>query len=64
MDTAPSTQNNGKLNNNMVATLSQASKIQDFSGGTFSLKLESDDGFMDDDLDPAMKEELDRWDGG
>ncbi|KAK4776540.1 hypothetical protein SAY86_005228 [Trapa natans] len=54
LDTSPST------NNILEANLSRAVKVQDFSSGTFSPKLELDDGFMDDDLDPAMKEELDR----
>lgn len=31
--------------------------------GTFSPKLELDDGDIDDELDPAMKEELDRFGG-
>jgi len=43
-----------------VATPHKALKLQDFSLGTFSPKLEFDDSYMDDDLDPAMKEELDR----
>ncbi|KAL3714199.1 hypothetical protein ACJRO7_006182 [Eucalyptus globulus] len=43
-----------------VATPHKALKLQDFPLGTFSPKLEFDDSYMDDDLDPAMREELDR----
>ncbi|XP_031380285.1 SKP1-like protein 21 isoform X2 [Punica granatum] len=60
VDTAPLTQNNAEVNDILVATPSKASKVQDFSGCAFSQKLEFDDSFIDDDLDPAMKEELDR----
>lgn len=60
MDTAPFTKKNGEINNILVANPSRASKVQGVSSGAFSSKLELDDGFMDDDLDPAMKEELDR----
>lgn len=31
--------------------------------GTFSTKLELDDGDIDEELDPAMEEELDRFEG-
>ena len=37
--------------------------LQDSASVTFSPKLEFDDGDIDDELDPAMKEELDRFDG-
>ncbi|XP_020581126.1 SKP1-like protein 21 isoform X2 [Phalaenopsis equestris] len=36
------------------------SEIQEVSEALFSGKLEFDDDYVDDDLDPAMKEELDR----
>lgn len=36
------------------------SDMQDVSEDLFPGKLESDDDYIDDDLDPAMKEELDR----
>jgi len=35
-------------------------RTKDSAVGTFSPKLELDDGDIDDELDPAMKEELDR----
>lgn len=35
-------------------------KLQDSASVTFSSKLDFDDGDIDDELDPAMKEELDR----
>lgn len=31
--------------------------------GTFSTKLDLDDGDIDEELDPAMEEELDRFEG-
>ncbi|XP_059667105.1 SKP1-like protein 21 isoform X2 [Cornus florida] len=43
-----------------VHTSSKTSKLQDYASVPFSLKLEFDDGDIDDELDPAMKEELDR----
>ncbi|PON44181.1 S-phase kinase-associated protein 1-like [Trema orientale] len=42
------------------ASPSRASKLQDSTTVSFSPKLEFDDVDIDDDLDPAMKEELDR----
>ncbi|KAK4749714.1 hypothetical protein SAY87_027163 [Trapa incisa] len=60
LDTSPSTKRNGEINNILEANPSRSANAQDFSSGSFSPKLEPDDGFMDDDLDPAMKEELDR----
>lgn len=43
-----------------MASASKNSKLKDSTSVSFSPKLEFDDGDMDDDLDPAMKEELDR----
>ncbi|XAR53646.1 hypothetical protein NMG60_11022276 [Bertholletia excelsa] len=42
-----------------VTTPNGTSKLQDTASGSFSPKLEFDDD-IDDELDPAMKEELDR----
>ncbi|XP_050252750.1 SKP1-like protein 21 isoform X1 [Quercus robur] len=50
----------GEGNNGLLASASTSSKLQDSAAVTFSPKLEFDDGDIDDDLDPAMKEELDR----
>lgn len=55
-----SSQHDGEVNDILVATPSKASKFQDPVAAAFSPKLDFDDGFIDDDLDPAMKEELDR----
>lgn len=52
--------NNCDVNNTLVSAFNKISKLPDSSSGTFSPKLEFDDGDLDDDLDPAMKEELDR----
>lgn len=49
-----------ELNGNLLLTPNAASKFQDSASVTLSPKLESEGGDIDDDLDPAMKEELDR----
>ena len=46
-----------------MSTPSKNSKLQDLPFSTLSPKLEFDDGDIDDELDPAMKEQLDRLDG-
>ena len=46
----------------LVSTPSKTSKLQELPASTFSPKLEFDDGDIDDELDPAMKEQLDRLD--
>ena len=51
-----------EVNNVVLASPSTSSKLQDSAVVTFSPKLEFEDGDIDDDLDPAMKEELDRLD--
>ncbi|KAK9293076.1 hypothetical protein L1049_021060 [Liquidambar formosana] len=51
---------NGAVDDNSVPSPSKSSKLQDSAAVSFSPKLEFDDGDIDDDLDPAMKEELDR----
>lgn len=48
----------GGVNN--MASPSKTSKLQDSTTVSFSPKHEFDDLDIDDDLDPAMKEELDR----
>ncbi|CAN6705751.1 unnamed protein product [Malus baccata var. baccata] len=45
---------------NVESPSPSSSKLQDSTSATFSPKLDFDDGDLDDDLDPAMKEELDR----
>ncbi|KAM1183742.1 hypothetical protein ACFX13_002041 [Malus domestica] len=59
LDTLSSASHDGDTIN--VELLSpSSSKLQDSTSVTFSPKLDFDDGDLDDDLDPAMKEELDR----
>ncbi|KAF4356489.1 hypothetical protein F8388_026961 [Cannabis sativa] len=48
----------GSVNN--MASPSKTSKLQDSTAVSYSPKLDFDDVDIDDDLDPAMKEELDR----
>ncbi|KAL3524294.1 hypothetical protein ACH5RR_017128 [Cinchona calisaya] len=54
----PSSCHNGDVDN--VSSPSKNSTFQDSASPVFSPKLEFDDGDVDDELDPAMKEELDR----
>ncbi|XP_059435230.1 SKP1-like protein 21 isoform X1 [Corylus avellana] len=56
----PSACHEDEVNNVVLASPSTSSKLQDSAVVTFSPKLEFEDGDIDDDLDPAMKEELDR----
>ncbi|KAF9614140.1 hypothetical protein IFM89_015459 [Coptis chinensis] len=57
---ALSSKSHGDLNGNVfVASPSRTSKLRDVADDTYSPKLEFDDD-IDDELDPAMKEELDR----
>lgn len=58
----PSACHDDEVNNVVLASPSTSSKLQDSAAVTFSPKLEFEDGDIDDDLDPAMKEELDRLD--
>ncbi|KAH7538072.1 SKP1-like protein 21 isoform X1 [Ziziphus jujuba] len=58
LDALSSACHDGEVNN--MASASKNSKLKDSTSVSFSPKLEFDDGDMDDDLDPAMKEELDR----
>ncbi|KAK3220679.1 hypothetical protein Dsin_014649 [Dipteronia sinensis] len=60
LDPLPSAYHNGECNGIMVPTPNRTSKLQDSTAASFSPKLEFDDGDIDDDLDPAMKEQLDR----
>ncbi|KAK1584539.1 hypothetical protein Q3G72_033871 [Acer saccharum] len=60
LDPLPSAYHNGECNGIIVPTPNRTSKLQDSTAASFSPKLEFDDGDIDDDLDPAMKEELDR----
>jgi hypothetical protein len=59
-DTLPSVSPNDEVNDILAASPSKTSNFQDCSAVTFSPKLDFDDADIDDDLDPAMKEELDR----
>lgn len=52
----------GEVSNGLLASSSTFSKFQDSAVMSFSPKVEFDDGDIDDDIDPAMKEELDRLD--
>lgn len=38
----------------------ETSKLPDVEDETFSQKVEFDDGDMDDEIDPALKEKIDR----
>ncbi|KAJ9139868.1 hypothetical protein P3X46_030563 [Hevea brasiliensis] len=60
MSTYPSACHNGEVNDNLVASTSTISKLQESGSSALSPKLDFDDADIDDDLDPAMKEELDR----
>ncbi|WRX19168.1 SKP1 component [Theobroma cacao] len=60
LDAAPAACNQGNIDNILVPTRSKTSKLQDSSAVIFSPKMEFDDADIDDDIDPAMKEELDR----
>ncbi|XP_034710867.1 SKP1-like protein 21 isoform X2 [Vitis riparia] len=51
---------NAEADEILVSTPSKTSKLQELPASTFSPKLEFDDGDIDDELDPAMKEQLDR----
>ena len=51
---------NGEIVNAITPSPLKTSEIQDCSTVTVSTKLDFDDGDIDDELDPAMKEELDR----
>ncbi|KAJ4705998.1 SKP1-like protein 21 [Melia azedarach] len=51
---------NGELNDSEVSTPNKTSKLQCSTTVNFLPKIDFDDGDIDDDLDPAMKEELDR----
>eukprot|EP00258_Populus_trichocarpa_P010480 XP_002318211.1 SKP1-like protein 21 isoform X2 [Populus trichocarpa] len=59
-DTLPSVSLNDEVNDILAASPSKTSNFQGCSAVTFSPKLDFDDADIDDDLDPAMKEELDR----
>ncbi|KAJ7974165.1 SKP1-like protein 21 [Quillaja saponaria] len=60
LDPLPHAGQNGDLSEVFVGCPSKNSTSQDSAAVTFSPKLEFIDGDIDDDLDPAMKEELDR----
>ncbi|XP_012090226.1 SKP1-like protein 21 isoform X2 [Jatropha curcas] len=51
---------NGEVKDILAPSPSKTSKLQESDSATISPKIEFDDADIDDDLDPAMKEELDR----
>lgn len=62
-DSSSNNENGSHDKNDMVdivATPNKTSKLQDSTSVAFSPKLEFDDSVFEDELDPAMKEELDR----
>ncbi|CAL5407841.1 unnamed protein product [Camellia sinensis] len=62
-DSSSNNENGSHDKNDMVdivATPNITSKLQDSTSVAFSPKLEFDDSVFEDELDPAMKEELDR----
>ncbi|XP_031281086.1 SKP1-like protein 21 isoform X2 [Pistacia vera] len=59
-DSLTSACRDGELSDITLSTPSQTSKLQGSTAVSFSPKLEFDDSDSDDDLDPVMKEELDR----
>ncbi|XP_006599565.1 SKP1-like protein 21 isoform X3 [Glycine max] len=56
----PSAYHNVYFDNALEASASKHSRMQNLPAISFSPKFEFIDGDVDDDLDPAMKEELDR----
>lgn len=52
---------NGVADSVLEASISNHSRMHNLTTVSFSPKLEFVDGIDDDDLDPAMKEELDRY---
>jgi len=58
----PSAYHNVYFDNALEASASKHSRMQNLPAISFSPKFEVIDGDVDDDLDPAMKEELDRLD--
>ncbi|XP_027358463.1 SKP1-like protein 21 isoform X2 [Abrus precatorius] len=56
----PSAYHNGNFDNSLECSANKHSRMQDLSAVNFSPMFEFIDGDLDDDLDPAMKEELDR----
>ncbi|KAF8042101.1 hypothetical protein BT93_A0645 [Corymbia citriodora subsp. variegata] len=60
LEAVPTACLHGEAEDREVVTPHKASKLQDSLVGTFSPKLEFDDGDMDDDLDPAMRAKLDK----
>ncbi|XP_020999187.1 SKP1-like protein 21 isoform X2 [Arachis duranensis] len=60
LDSVPFACHNHNVDNALKASPSKHSQTQDLPPMSFSPKLEFIDGDLDDELDPAMKEELDR----
>ncbi|XP_044467299.1 SKP1-like protein 21 isoform X2 [Mangifera indica] len=56
----PSACRDDELSDITLPTPNQTSKLQSSTAVSFSPKLDFDDSYIDDDLDPALKEELDR----
>ncbi|KAF8412252.1 hypothetical protein HHK36_000212 [Tetracentron sinense] len=60
LDSVSSVRCNGEVNNIFLQSTSKTSKAQDVADETFAHKVGFDDGDIDDELDPVIKEELDR----
>lgn len=59
IDSLKSECHNGEMED--VSSSSRASMLQDSSSAAFLSNLEFDDADIDDGLDPALKEEIDRF---
>ncbi|XVF12523.1 hypothetical protein REPUB_Repub08aG0125700 [Reevesia pubescens] len=60
LDAVPAACNQRSIDNILEPTPSKTSKLQGSASVSFSFMLEFDDADIDDGIDPAMKEELDR----
>ncbi|OMO71776.1 SKP1 component [Corchorus olitorius] len=60
LDDATAGCSQGNIDHVLVPSPSKTAELQDSAAVIFSPKVEFDDADMDDDIDPAMKEEIDR----
>jgi len=49
------------VDHELQSSLSEKLKLQDAAGEIFAPTVEFDDVDIDDEIDPALKEEIDRW---
>ena len=49
------------MDHELQSSLSEKLKLQDVAGEIFAPTVEFDDVDIDDEIDPALKEEIDRW---